>query len=90
MRRARWSSKCGSSRSTYYQFGSRIVHHRFCRRCGVKPFAEGRLDGVGAFYAINLACLDDAAEEDLAKAPITYQDGRRDLWGSQPAETRHL
>lgn len=73
-----------------YRFGSRSIRHRFCRRCGVKPFGQGRLEEVGEFYAVNLACLDDAWDEELAKAPVSYQNGRYDDWGSPPAEARYL
>jgi hypothetical protein len=44
----------------------------------------------GAFYAINLACLDDAAPAALAEAPLAFQDGRHDNWESSPTEVRHL
>jgi hypothetical protein len=73
-----------------YQFGSRRIRHRFCRQCGVKPFGQGRLPDAGDFYAVNLACLDDASDAELAAAPIVYQDGRRDDWSAPPNETRQL
>jgi hypothetical protein len=74
-----------------YQFGSKTIHHRFCRSCGVKPFGQGHMEALGGtFYAVNLACLDDVTAEELAQAPVEYQDGRHNNWGSPPAETRHL
>jgi hypothetical protein len=74
-----------------YQFGSNSIHHRFCRRCGVKPFGQGHMDELGGdFYAINVACLDAATAEQLAAAPVRYEDGRNNNWDSVPAETRHL
>jgi pimeloyl-ACP methyl ester carboxylesterase len=42
------------------------------------------------FYAVNVACLDDAMDEELAQAPITYENGRNDRWDQVPAETRYL
>jgi len=74
-----------------YQFGGKIIHHQFCRNCGIKPFGRGHMEALGGtFYAVNLACLDDATPAELATAPVEYQDGRHNKWESPPAETRHL
>lgn len=74
-----------------YQYGERAIHHVFCRHCGVHPFARASLEQMGGeFYAVNIGCLDDATPEELARAPITYEDGRNDAWDRAPAEIRHL
>ncbi len=74
-----------------YQFGTKSVHHLFCRRCGIRPFGRGRLEEIGGDYvAIQLGALDDASPAELAKAPIKYSNGRDNLWWTEPAETRHL
>lgn len=73
-----------------YRFGDGIVHHNFCGRCGVRLFGRGHHDAPGGgFYAVNIACLDNAAVE-LIEAPVQYEDGWNDNWWSPPAETRHL
>jgi hypothetical protein len=73
-----------------YRFGAERIHHHFCRRCGVKPFGHAIVEGLGEFYAVNLACLDNASPEELAQAPVRFEDGRHDRWEAAPAETRHL
>jgi hypothetical protein len=87
----------GAAALADYQFGSRTIHHRFCRTCGVKTFGNAHFDtefeGVplkGEFFAINVACLDDATDEALASAKVRYENGREDRYESAPAETRHL
>ena len=74
-----------------YQFGSNTIHHLISSHCGVKPFGRGYLDVVGGdFYAVNVACFDDATTEELAEAPIRYEAGRNNNWESPPTETRDL
>jgi hypothetical protein len=74
-----------------YQFGTKSVHHLFCRRCGVHPFGRGRLEEIGGDYvAIQLGTLDDASPAELAEAPIKYANGRDNLWWTEPAEAGHL
>ncbi|MFC5742206.1 GFA family protein [Dyella tabacisoli] len=81
----------GQDDLTDYQFGTLSMHHLFCRHCGIHSYGSGHLDEVGgAFYSVNVACLDDAPTQALVDAPVRYFDGRNDNWMSVPAETRHL
>jgi hypothetical protein len=64
-----------------------FLHFQFCSRCGVRPFTKG---GVmpqfgGEFYAVNVACLDDATDDELAAAPVKYVNGRDNDWSHEPA-----
>lgn len=80
----------GAADLQLYQFQRKVDGHPFCRHCGVRAFGTGVSPRRGAFYAVNLSCLDDVSEQELAAAPITYVDGRNDNWHVAPAHTRHL
>lgn len=80
----------GADTVSDYTFGSGTIHHLFCSRCGVKTYGRGRLEELGDFYAVNVACLDDVTTEELARAPVVFEDGRNNAWDSVPADTRHL
>ena len=83
----------GADALTEYQFEGATgagIHHFFCSRCGVKPFGRGRHPELGDFVGVNVACLDNATDQELAEAPVVYQDGRNNNWSSPPAETRYL
>lgn len=69
-----------------------FLHFQFCSRCGVRPFTRGPASAElgDAFHAVNLACLDDASDEELAAAPIHYADGRNDDWKTTPPVHRFL
>ena len=41
-------------------------------------------------YGVNLGCLEDVTEEELAAVPVTYVDGLHDNWGTLPEFTAHL
>ncbi len=63
-----------------------FLHFNFCSHCGIRPFTRGGASpALGAeFHAVNIACLDDATEEELAEAPIHFADGRHDDWKTTP------
>lgn len=83
--------KAGDEELCDYQFGSKSVHHYFCKHCGVRPFGEGFIEEIGdAFYTVNLACLDNVNLSELVEAPIHYADGLNNNWRESPAEVRHL
>ena len=73
-----------------YQFGQKRIHHRFCARCGVRPFAQGS-DGQGnQSYVIRVNCLDNVDPQELVDAPVRYFNMLHDDFKSAPSETRHL
>jgi hypothetical protein len=44
----------------------------------------------GAFFCVNVGCLDDVTPDELAAAPIRYEDGAHDPWGRAPGLTSYL
>lgn len=70
-----------------YLFGPRKIAHRFCRRCGLRPFSH---KADKSFYAVNLACLDTVEPDELIAAPVVIVDGLHDDFSKPPEEARHL
>jgi hypothetical protein len=60
----------GEDDLTDYQFNKKIVHHVFCRRCGVGSFARGRAPDGSEMVAINIRCLDDVELNALTPMPF--------------------
>ena len=81
----------GESSLSDYQFGGKNGHHLFCKHCGVRPFGRGHVEQIGGDYvSINLACLDNASDEELCTAPVRFMNGRDNDWFNEPRETRYL
>lgn len=80
----------GEADLTQYLFNTRKNHHYFCRHCGVRVFGVGNDTPVGKMYGVNVMCLDGISDEELARIPIVYADGRADNWQNPPAVFAHL
>jgi hypothetical protein len=65
------------------------MHYFFCKTCGVTSFAWGDFPD-GRYYGLQLATLDDVDADELAAAPVKYQDGRHDRFDRVPADIRLL
>ena len=68
----------GQDQLTQYLFNTRKNQHWFCRHCGVRPFGIGTETPIGPMVGVNLGCLEDVSEEELARMQIVYVDGRND------------
>ncbi|MBC7956677.1 MAG: GFA family protein [Cytophagales bacterium] len=79
----------GETELTQYLFNTRKNEHYFCKHCGVRSFGIGTETPIGLMYGVNVMCLDDVSDEELANAPITYVDGRNDKFQA-PAFFHHL
>jgi hypothetical protein len=63
----------GSEALTDYQFNKHVIHHLFCRTCGVTSFARGAMPDGTEMIALNVRCLD---EIDPEKLTINHIDGK--------------
>jgi hypothetical protein len=63
----------GEDSLTDYQFNKHVIHHLFCKACGIKSFARGKGRDGGDMVAINARCLDGV---DVAGLNVTLYDGK--------------
>ncbi len=56
-----------------YRFNKHAIEHRFCKTCGIQPYAEDTDAGGGRNAYINIRCLGDI---DLPTVPVMEFDGR--------------
>ena len=56
-----------------YTFNKHAIRHRFCKRCGMHPYAEGAMPDGSPIAAINIRCLEGI---DLGVVPVNHYDGR--------------
>jgi hypothetical protein len=71
--RSEFSLKSGEDNLTNYQFNKHVIHHVFCKTCGIKSFAYGKRPDGSDMVAINARCLEGF---DPEKAQIQHYDGR--------------
>jgi hypothetical protein len=55
-----------------YTFNHHHIRHRYCKACGIHPYAEGEMHGT-PMAGINLRCLEGI---DLDAVPVERFDGR--------------
>jgi hypothetical protein len=65
--------RAGEDNLADYQFGKKIIHHLFCRECGVASFSRGKAPDGRDMVAVNARCLDDL---DIAALAVTPFDGK--------------
>lgn len=71
--RDRFRLRNGAHELASYTFAKRSIVHRFCKICGIHPFAEdAALEGEPSVY-INVRCLSDI---DLPTLTVIDFDGR--------------
>lgn len=58
---------------TDYLFNKHVIHHLFCRSCGIKSFARGTLPDGSPMVAVNTRCLEGV---DPATLKVKQFDGK--------------
>ncbi len=62
----------GEANLTDYQFNKHVIHHLFCKTCGIKAFARGE-GPRGPTVAVNVRTLDNIDPFTIKMKPF---DGR--------------
>lgn len=63
----------GESDLQDYLFNKHVIHHNFCKTCGILSFAVGSAPDGTKMVAINVRCLDGV---DLSKIKVKEYDGK--------------
>lgn len=69
----KFTLESGESNLTDYQFNKQIIHHLFCKTCGIRSFARGKKPDGTPMVAINVRCLDGI---DVHQAKTKQFDGK--------------
>src|SRR5262249_42513596 len=64
----------GADHLTDYQFNKQVIHHAFCKTCGIRSYAWGK-SKTGDMIAVNVRCVDDA-DPFKAVAAAKQVDGK--------------
>lgn len=65
--------KTPESEISTYVFNKHVIHHKFCKTCGMHPFAWGMDPKGNEMAAVNIRCVEGI---DLEKVPVQHFDGR--------------
>src|SRR6185436_22441 len=57
-----------------YKFNKKVIHHLFCRNCGVESFGRGQNSAGEKLVAINVRCLDNLDPKSLTLTPVNGKD----------------
>ena len=76
--RDKFTLKTPESALSTYEFNKHLIHHRFCKRCGIHPFAFGTDPKGNKMAAVNARCLTgpEGKSLDLGSLKVQQFDGR--------------
>lgn len=76
---------------TDFTLNNPMIQNLFCKKCGVHAFHRGDIPEIGGKYvSVNVACLDDIKDTELAQLSVRYCDGLNNNWWNEPKEKSHL
>lgn len=61
----------GEEHLTEYHFNKKIIHHRFCKTCGVEGFAD---NDAYPQIAVNVRCLEGLDTDALPREKLNGRD----------------
>ena len=70
---SRFTLEQGEPDLTDYQFNRNLIHHLFCKTCGIKAFGRGVGPDGAEMVAVNVRCLEGV---DLDQVPTKRFDGK--------------
>ncbi|WP_374583269.1 GFA family protein [Pseudoduganella sp.] len=56
-----------------YTFNKHVINHRFCPKCGIHTYGEGKDPKGNAMAAVNARALEDF---ELESVPVQHYNGR--------------
>lgn len=71
--RSAFTLKTPESEISTYVFNKHVINHKFCKTCGMHPFAYGTDPKGNEMAAVNIRCVEDI---DLEKVPVQHFNGR--------------
>jgi hypothetical protein len=63
----------GEGETTEYQFNKHVVHHLFCKTCGIQSYSWGVKPDGTKMHSVNVRCLDGV---EPGSYTVTQVDGR--------------
>jgi hypothetical protein len=63
----------GEDALTEFQFNTHVIHHLFCKTCGIQSSSRGATPDGTEMVAINARCLDGVEPDELSPKKV---DGR--------------
>lgn len=65
----------GGDNLAEYQFNKHVIHHLFCKTCGIQSFSTGKSPDGSEMVAVNVNCLDGVDPREVAARAYAY-DGK--------------